>query len=180
MKKTILSFSLFVLCIINIQAQEIWMSYDLKVKKGMSEKFEQAAAKKTRMFNKNAEDAIFTFQYRDGEKQGQYQRVVGYKDWDFMNNQNPNGKQQKYWRDNVSQYIESQEGWKVWRRLVAVSHNWNPDTTFKHMYVLRRFIKPGQDQDVFNFLQRTKMVREKYNHTGIRGVFRVLSGGNTN
>ena len=47
---------------------------------------------KNRMFNKTAEDAIFTFQYRDGEKQGQYQRVVGYKDWDFMNNQNPNGK----------------------------------------------------------------------------------------
>ena len=87
MKKIILSICLFVLSIINLQAQEIWMSYDLKVKKGMSEKFEQAAAKKTRMFNKTAEDAIFTFQYRDGEKQGQYQRVIGYKDWDFMNNQ---------------------------------------------------------------------------------------------
>ena len=180
MKKIILSICLFVLYIINIQAQEIWMSYDLKVKKGMSEKFEQAAAKKTRMFNKTAEDAIFTFQYRDGEKQGQYQRVVGYKDWDFMNNQNPNGKQQKYWRDNVSQYIEKQTGWKVWSRLVEVSHNWNPATTFKHMYVSRRFIKPGHDQDVYNFLQRMKMVREKNNFTGITGIFKVMSGGNTN
>ena len=46
MKKTILLIYLFVLSILNTQAQEIWMSYDLKVKKGMSEKFEQAAAKK--------------------------------------------------------------------------------------------------------------------------------------
>tara|TARA_B100001057_G_scaffold471670_1_gene534222 strand:- start:178 stop:924 length:747 start_codon:yes stop_codon:yes gene_type:complete len=179
MKKTILTISLFAILALNIQAQEIWMTYDIKAKKGMSEKFEQAAAKKTKMFNKTAENAIFTFQYRDGEKQGQYNRVVGYKNWDFMNKQNPNGKQQKYWKENVSQFIDSQDGWKVWERLVKVSHNWNPETTFKHMYVLRRFIKPGHDQDVYNFLQRTKMVREKYNHTGIRGVFKVLSGGNT-
>ena len=79
MKKTILSICLFVLSILSIQAHEIWMTYDLKIKKGMSEKFEQAAAKKTRMFNKTAKDAIFTFQYREGEKQGQYQRVVGTK-----------------------------------------------------------------------------------------------------
>ena len=38
MKKTILSICLFVLSILNIQAQEIWMTYDLKIKKGMSEK----------------------------------------------------------------------------------------------------------------------------------------------
>ena len=47
------------------------------------------------------------------------------------------------------------------------------------MYVLRRFIKPGHNQDVYNFLQRMKMVRDKYNYTGITGVFKVLSGGNT-
>ena len=45
MKKIILSICLLVLSVINIQAQEIWMCYDLKVKKGMSEKFEQAVQK---------------------------------------------------------------------------------------------------------------------------------------
>ena len=79
MKKIILSICLFVLSMINIQAQEIWMSYDLKVKKGMSEKFEQAAAKKTRMFNKTAEDAIFTFQYRDGKNKDNIKELLDIK-----------------------------------------------------------------------------------------------------
>ena len=122
------------------------------------------------MFNKTAEDAIFTFQYRDGEKQGQYQRVVGYKDWDFMNNQNPNGKQQKYWRDNVSQYIESQDGWKVWRRLVAVSHNWNPETTFKHMYVSRSLLNRAMTKTFIIFTKNENGKRKTQLHRNYRNI----------
>ena len=66
---------------------EIWMSYELKVKKGMQEKFEQAVAKKMKKYNNTAETAMFTFNIMDGEKQGMYSRVIGWKDWDFMNSQ---------------------------------------------------------------------------------------------
>ena len=116
----------------------------------------------------------------DGENQGMYARVIGYKDWDFMNSQEDRSDELKYWRDNVDPYIENSTGWKVWRREKGVSHNWSPETTFKYMLVQRRFIKPGKDQDIYHFMQRAKKVYEKHNYTGIEGIFRVISGGNTN
>ncbi len=180
MKKTILSIIYFVAICFSLQGQELWMSYELMPKKGMADQFEAAAAKKTQKFNKTAEDGIFTFKFMDGENQGMYQRVVGWKDWEFFNDFSENDEEQKYWNENVGKFIEKSSGWKVWQRLVDVSHNWTPETTFNHMYVYTRFIKPGQDQAVYNFLQRLKKVYEKNNFTGISGIFRVRSGGNTN
>ena len=90
MKKTISMIIAIIAFNMMIQAQEgpeIWMSYDLMPKKGMVKQFEAAAEKKNKKFNNTAETAIFTFKYMDGENQGKYQRVMGYKDWDFFNNQ---------------------------------------------------------------------------------------------
>ena len=167
-----------------VQAQEdpeIWMTYDLMPKKGMVKQFEAAAEKKNKKFNNTAETAIFTFKYMDGENQGKYQRVMGYKDWDFFNNQQQgDNAQQKYWAENVDQFVESRTGWKVWSRSLKHSHNWTPTTTFKHMYVLRRFIKPGHEAAVYNFLDRGAKVMKAHNYSGIQGVFQLMSGGNTN
>ena len=117
----------------------------------------------------------------DGENQGKYQRVMGYKDWDFFNNQQQgDNAQQKYWAENVDQFVESQTGWKVWSRSLKYSHNWTPTTTFKHMYVLRRFIKPGHEAAVYNFLDRGAKVMKAHNYSGIQGIFQLMSGGNTN
>jgi hypothetical protein len=179
-KVTIIVSMLFALTITAQNSTEIWMSYELKPKKGMIEKFEQAAEKKMKKYNSTAETAMFTFNIMDGENQGMYSRVIGYKDWDFMNSQEDRSDELKYWRDNVDPYIENSTGWKVWRREKGVSHNWSPETTFKYMLVQRRFIKPGMDQDIYHFMQRAKKVYEKHNYTGIEGVFRVISGGNTN
>ncbi len=180
-KLLVFAFSfLFTLSSFAQDSPEIWMTYELKAKKGMEEKFEQAAAKKMKKFNNTAESAMYTFNIMDGENQGMYSRVIGWKDWDFMNSQEDRSDELKYWRDNVDPYIEESTGWKVWRRLTNVSHNWTPETTFKYMLVQRRFIKPGKDQDVGNFLRRAKMVYEKHNYTGVSGVFRLISGGNTN
>mgnify|MGYP000209072024 FL=1 len=183
MKKLIL-FTISMLFAFTISAQEnspeIWMSYELKVKKGMSEKFEQAAAKKTKKFNNTAETGMFTFNIMDGENQGMYSRVVGWKDWSYMNSQDDRSDELKYWKDNVDPFVESSTGWKVWRRLKWVSHNWKPENNFNYMLVRRRFIKPGKDQDVLNFLKRLQMVYKKNNFSGIVGIFRIMSGGNTN
>ena len=171
---------LFTFSLSSQESPEIWMSYELKAKKGMTEKFEQAAAKKMKKFNNSAETGMYTFNIMDGENQGMYSRVVGWKDWDFMNSQEDRSDELKYWRDNVDPYVESSTGWKVWRRLKWVSHKWSPESKFKYMLVSRRSIKPGKDQDVINFLRRLKMVYEKHNYSGTVGVFRIISRGNTN
>jgi len=181
MKKITLIISMFFSLIISAQnGPEIWMSYELKPKKGMEDKSIQAAAKKMKKYNSTADNPMFTFEIMDGENQGMYSRVVGWKDWSYMNSQEDRSEELKYWKDNVDPFIEESTGWKVWRRLVGISHNWTPTTTFKYMLVQRRFIKPGHDQAVVHFLQRAKMVYEKHNYTGITGIFRVISGGNTN
>jgi hypothetical protein len=123
MKKiTIIVSMLFVLTTTAQNTPEIWMSYELKPKKGMVEKFEQAATKKMKKYNSTAETAMFTFNIMDGENQGMYARVIGYKDWDFMNSQEERSDELKYWRDNVDPYIENSTKWKVWRREKGVSH----------------------------------------------------------
>lgn len=182
MKKSIL-FVFTMLFTIILSAQdgpEIWMTYELKVKKGMNEEFEAAAAKKMKKFNNSTETAMYTFNIMDGENQGMYSRVIGWKDWDFMNSQDDRSDELKYWSEKVDPFIEESTGWKVWRRLDWISYNWKPENQFKYMLVNKRIIKPGKDQDVINFLRRLKMVQEKNNFSGIVGVFRVMSGGNTN
>ena len=86
MKNIIYSFILlFSFTMVGQDGTEIWMSYELKAKDGMSQKFEAAAAKKTQKYNSTAEKGIFTFNIMDGENQGMYSRVIGWKNWDFMN-----------------------------------------------------------------------------------------------
>ena len=171
---------LFTLSTIAQDGTEIWMSYELKAKDGMSQKFEAAAAKKTKKYNSTAENGIFTFNIMDGENQGMYSRVIGWKNWDFMNSNEDRSEELKYWRDNVDQYVDSSTGWKVWRRVKWASHNWTPETTFDYMLKHTRVIKPGMDQDVNHFLGRLQRVYEEHNYTGVVAVFRVMSGGNTN
>mgnify|MGYP003336589199 CR=1 FL=1 len=57
-KVTIIVSMLFVLTTTAQNSPEIWMSYELKPKKGMVEKFEQAAAKKMKKYNSTAETEI--------------------------------------------------------------------------------------------------------------------------
>ena len=171
---------LFTFSAVGQDGTEIWMSYELKAKDGMAQTFEAAAAKKTQKYNSSAENGIFTFKIMDGENQGMYSRVIGWKNWDFMNSDKDRSEELKYWRDNVSDYVESSTGWKVWRRVKWASHNWTPETQFDYMLKHTRVIKPGMDQDVNHFLGRLQRVYEKHNFTGVVGVFRVMSGGNTN
>ena len=78
--KKLLPFLFFVLAL-SLQAQdpEIWQTYRLKAKQGQSDAFEKAAAKKNKLFNNTPETAIITYQVMDGNDQGMYERIVGYK-----------------------------------------------------------------------------------------------------
>ena len=41
------------------------------------------------------------------ENQGMYSRVVGWKDWSYMNSQDDRSDELKYWKDNVDPFVES-------------------------------------------------------------------------
>ena len=116
----------------------------------------------------------------DGKDQGMYERIVGFKSWDFYNNEESNQKEVDYWSNNVGQHIESSTGWTVWRRWVQYSHNWRPENPpAKHMSYLIRIVKPGATRDFLNLHQRQIEVYKKYGYRGIKGLFQVASGGNT-
>jgi len=186
MKKVIfINFLLSILFVTSANAQtnpnwEYWMSGKVEVKRGMSDEFEKAAAQKTKKYNKTAETAISTYKVMDGPDQGKYERIQGYKDIGWFNNMNSNAGTQ-YWMENVSQYVDNYEGRKIWWRIKNLSHNWDPGAApKKHINKRIRIIKPGKNWDFWRFSNRITQVYKKHNFTGVRGVFKVASGGNEN
>lgn len=180
--KKLFPFLFFVLAL-SLQAQdpEIWQTYRLKAKQGQSDAFEKAAAKKNKLFNNTPETAIITYQVMDGNDQGMYERIVGYKDWDFYNNESKNEKEYAYWAENVTPFVEESTGWTIWFRAKEACHNWNPESKpAKHIRRMVRIVKPGGEAAFWNVHFRMKQVYEKYGWTGVKGLFRVASGGNTN
>tara|TARA_B100000767_G_scaffold266750_1_gene284569 strand:+ start:4466 stop:5230 length:765 start_codon:yes stop_codon:yes gene_type:complete len=187
MKKYLsISFLFATLFIFSLNAQtnpnwEYWVTGKVKLKRGMSKEFEKAAAAKTEKFNKTPETAISTYKIMDGENQGKYERIQGYKDISWFNDNMKSNAGTQYWMNNVSQYIETYEGRKVWWRIKNLSYNWNPESSpKKHIHKLIRIIKPGKLGDFWRLSNRIVKVYEKNNYTGVQGVFKVVSGGNVN
>ena len=82
----------------------------------MSVEFEKAAALKTKKFNSTPETAISTYRVMTGPDQGKYERIQGNKNISWFNEGNQNGGI-NYWRKNVGQYIEKNDGRIIWWRI---------------------------------------------------------------
>jgi len=187
MKKSLtINFLFASLFIFSINAQtnpnwEYWITGKVEVKRGMSKEFEKAASEKTRKYNKTRETAITTYKIMDGENQGKYERIQGYKDISWFNDNMKSNAGTQYWMENVSKYIENYEGRKVWWRIKNLSYNWDPESApKKHIHKLIRIIKPGKLGDFWRFSNRIVQVYKKNNYTGVQGVFKIASGGNMN
>lgn len=159
---------------------EYWTSNRHQVKKGMSVEFEKAAALKTKKFNNTPETAISTYRVMTGPDQGKYERIQGNKNISWFNEGNQNGGI-NYWRKNVGQYIEKNDGRIIWWRIKNLSYNWNPESgPTKYFHRVVRMVKPGRLGDFWRFANRITEVYKKHNYTGIQAVFKVVSGGNEN
>ena len=113
--KKLFPFLFFVLTL-SLQAQdpEIWQTYRLKAKQGQNDAFEKAAAKKNKLFNNTPETTIITYQVMDGKDQGMYERIVGYKNWDFYNNESKNEKMgRQIWCRWYTRYSNFPK-WRTW------------------------------------------------------------------
>jgi hypothetical protein len=112
---------------------DYWNSWQYTAKDGMVQKFEEAAAKKTAMFNKTPETAIITYRFVTGSRTGTYERVEsGKSPSDYDLDRSAEGK---YWQENVSKYIAKANGQTRWQRLSNGSYNPNPENTTPATYV---------------------------------------------
>ena len=181
--KKLLLLGLLISITINGQRNEnadYWNSWEYTAKDGMVQKFEEAAAKKTAMFNKTPETAIFTYRFVTGSNTGTYLRVESGKspsDYDF-----DRSAEGKYWQENVGKYIAKDGGQTRWQRLNGGSYDPDPENTTPATYVqqITYNVKADRILHFRRFLSRMAKVAEKRGWDAGRSLFRVVSGGNRN
>jgi hypothetical protein len=159
---------------------EYWNTWRYVAKEGMQEKFEQAAAKKTSMFNKTAETAIYTYRVITGPNTGTYERVEsGKKPADYDLDRTAEGK---YWRDNVGEYIAQNKGQIRWVKLKNGTYDPNPDNAApsKYVHLTTYNVKADKIMHFRRFMNRVAEVAEKRGFPQARLLFRLVSGGNRN
>lgn len=159
---------------------EYWNTWRYVAKDGMEKKFEEAAAKKTSMFNKTAQTAIYTYRVVTGPNSGTYERVEsGKKPADYDLDRSSEGK---YWRENVGEYIAQSKGQVRWVKLNSGSYDPDPDNTAPSKYVNLTTYSVKADKIVHfrRYMDRVAKVAEKRGFNGARLLFRLVSGGNRN
>ena len=146
-----------------------------KAKPGMVEKFEKAAAKKTKMYNGD-NNPMLTYKVLTGNNAGAYRRYnVNQSISDY--NQDASDEQE-YWNKNVMPYGEVVYSQTRWQR-----YSWGnqgDQTRSPYKFITETFytVKPGHVSKFNTFQARVGQVfTEAYPSEG-RAVVRLVSGGN--
>jgi hypothetical protein len=183
MRKYLILFA-FTLCSL-IYAQEntgpeLWITFEYSPKTGMNQKFENAIAEKTRLFNK-ADNSAFTAVLMTGAEaeNGRYERIMPRRTNDWYS-QSLSNDETKFWKNNVAKYIQSGEGPYVWQRIKDLSINFEESNPTKYYRSLIRVLKNGNNEDFWRYLERYSKVLKKARPDIQQGVFILSSGGNTN
>jgi len=183
--KKLLLFSTALLISASIYAQrndnsDYWNTWEYTVQDGMNKQFEDAVAKKTAMFNKTAETAIYTYRIVTGRNSGRYVRVLPNQSPENYDNVDIKGRD--YWIENVGKHIEKGYGQVRWQRLNNGSYNYNPENSSPAKLVHRTTYDVKADKILHfrRFMVRLAKVGEKRGWTGTRLLFRLVSGGNRN
>lgn len=183
--KKLVFFTMAILMSISFYGQrndnaDYWNRWEYTPKEGMRVDFEKAAAKKTDMFNKTPETAIFTYRIITGPSSGTYVRVESNKspeDYDL-----DRSAEGKYWNDNVSNFVAKNSGQVRWVRLNDGTYNYNPETNKPAKYVQRTTFNVKADKIMHfrRFMSRLSKLLEKRGIQVTRILFRLESGGNRN
>ena len=180
MKKT---FSIFLAFLFSISAfsQEVfqnweyWNTWTYKPKAEMFQKFEAAAAKKTKIFNSERDNMILTFKVVTGKNTGAYLRIQPWqqsKDYD-----KDKSKELKYWNDNVSEYADALGGQKRWARMPWGDVN-TGEKPSNHLTQHSYIIKPGKLQDFRRWQERLGKISSERRPEHVRVILGMISGGN--
>ena len=152
-------------------------SFTYKAKDGMTSKFEKAAGKKTKMFNSEDGNIIWTYKVVTGENNGVYERYMINQTSDSYNQDR--SKELDYWSDNVLPYADAVNGPQRWmlEKWASVGEDGPPK---KYLQKTTLVTKAGQDEHVSRWIFRTGQVIEKRAPNYLRRVFTIVSGGNPN
>ena len=118
-------------------------SFVYEAKQGMTEKFENAAAKKTQMFNSEDGNIIWTYKVLTGPGQGQYVRfLISQSSEDYGQDKS---KELEYWQKNVSPYANPVSGAQHWslRQGLSVGSD-SPAAKYLERSIV--VMRPGQEQ----------------------------------
>ena len=159
---------------------ELWITFEYTPKKGMNQKFEEAIAEKTKIFNK-ADNAAYTavLMTGSGAENGRYERIMPRRTNDWYNN-SLSSEETSFWQKNVAKYIQSGEGAYVWQRNKSLSINFEEPRPTKYFRSFIRVLKNGNNEDFWRYLRRYTEVLKKARPDVQQGVFVMSSGGNTN
>jgi hypothetical protein len=160
---------------------EYWNTWQYSAKEAMHDKFEDAAAKKTAMFNTTPETAIVTYRIITGTNSGSYMRIEARKSpADYDKDRSAEGK---YWRDNVSKFVGKDHGQVRWQLLNNGSLNYdpkNPGSPAKYVTMVTFNVKADRVSAFRRWMYRVSKVMEKRGNPNPRMLFRLQSGGNRN
>jgi len=159
---------------------ELWITYEYIPKTGMNQKFEDAIAEKTKLFN-NAENSAYTAVLMTGSEaeNGRYERIMPRRTNDWYSN-SLSTEESSFWQKNVAKYIKSGEGPYVWQRNKSLSINFEEARPTKYFRSFIRVLKNGNNEDFWRYLKRYSEVLMKARPDVQQGVFIMTSGGNTN
>ena len=152
-------------------------SFAYKAKDGMVEKFEKAAEKKTKMFNKEEGSIIFTYRILTGNNSGAYERYLvrqSNKSYDM-----DRSEELEYWEKNVAPYADAVGGqvrW-MWEEWATIGDQPEPP---KYLHKTVIAYKPGMESYVTRNIYRSGKVLEKRNPNAFRRVFSPVSGADLN
>ena len=157
--------------------QSYLTSFVYEAKQGMTEKFESAAAKKTKMFNSEEDNTIWTYRVTSGPSQGQYVRfLINQSSEDYGQD---SSEELAYWEKNVSPYANVVSGAQHWSLIEGLNVG-EDSPAAKYLERSTVVVKPGQQSHVRKYLYRQGVIMDKaYEGSALRRVFSLTSGGNT-
>lgn len=157
--------------------QSYLTSFVYEAKQGMTEKFESAAAKKTKMFNSEEGNTIWTYRVTSGPSQGQYVRfLINQSSEDYGKD---SSEELAYWEKNVSPYANVVSGAQHWSLIEGLNVG-EDSPAAKYLERSTVVVKPGQQSHVRKYLYRQGVIMDKaYEGSALRRVFSLTSGGNT-
>ena len=157
--------------------QTFLTSFVYEAKEGMADKFESAAAKKTKMYNSDEGNIIWTYRISTGQNQGNYVRfLIGQSSEDYGQDKS---KELDYWQKNVSPYANVVSGAQNWALRGGLSIG-EDSPAAKYLERSTVVMRPGKESNVYKFLYRQGVIMDKaYEGSALRRVFTLVSGGNT-
>ncbi len=157
--------------------QSYLTSFVYEAKQGMTQKFESAAAKKTKMFNSEEGNTIWTYRVTSGPSQGQYVRfLINQSSEDYGQD---SSEELAYWEKNVSPYANVVSGAQHWSLIEGLNVG-EDSPAAKYLERSTVVVKPGQQSHVRKYLYRQGVIMDKaYEGSALRRVFSLTSGGNT-